>query len=43
LPDANQKPLCTRQRVQSVVDPQERAVILPCEIVQLPVIRTELA
>ncbi|KRX15936.1 hypothetical protein T07_6614 [Trichinella nelsoni] len=37
------KPLCTRQRVQSVVEPQERVRILPCEVVQLPVIDTELA
>ncbi|KRZ49531.1 hypothetical protein T02_7221 [Trichinella nativa] len=37
------KPLCTRQRVQSVVDPQERVSILPCEVVQLPVIDTEPA
>ncbi|KRY10679.1 hypothetical protein T12_15329 [Trichinella patagoniensis] len=38
-----QKPLCTRQRVQSVVDPREQVGILPFEVVQLPLIDTELA
>ncbi|KRX54392.1 hypothetical protein T02_9452 [Trichinella nativa] len=37
------KPLCTRQRIQSVVDPRERVGILPGEVVQLPVIDTEPA
>ncbi|KRY06539.1 hypothetical protein T12_1633 [Trichinella patagoniensis] len=42
-PVQGQKPLCTRQRVRSVVDPRERVGILPCEVVHLPVIDTELA
>ncbi|KRY26553.1 hypothetical protein T01_6013 [Trichinella spiralis] len=37
------KPLCTCQRVQSVVNPRERVGILPGEVVQLPVIDTEPA